>query len=187
MDNKSDKDYNKKISERIVQILDFAGLEIKGIAAMTGKSIDIFYAVISGRRSLSNDLAKIIGDSLDFDGNIIFNLNTTIPTSIKNSKNLSQFRQDNINNKEFFLDTWSKDKDSNFIKRKLIYSEYFSEPRYAWEVNERLVELGRDLDSDLLSKQLKYFVRKGIIKSKRSPIKLKGGGYGKREVDVYYI
>src|SRR5699024_4824724 len=157
MNNNSDLNYNKKISERIVYILDLTELEIKGIAAITGKSIDIFYAVISCRRPLSQDLARVIGKSLNFDGSIIFDINTPIPGAIKKSSNLLQFRRDHINNKDFFIDTWTNDKDSVFIKKHLIYTGYFSTPRYAWEVNRKLEHLGRKLDSDLLSKQLKYF------------------------------
>lgn len=186
MNNNSDLNYNKKISERILRILDLTGLEIKGIAALTGKSIDIFYAVISCRRPLSQDLARVIGKSLNFDGSIIFDMNTPIPMTIKNSSNLLQFRQEHINNKDFFINTWTNDKDSAFIKKHLIYSGYFSTPRYAWEVNRKLERLGRKLDSDLLSKQLKYFVKKEILESKKAALKLKKGGFGKRMVDLYW-
>jgi len=187
MDIKSEANYDNKISERLQLILKYALLEMKGIAALTGRSPDIFYAVLSGRRSLTSDLASRIGRSLDFDGNIIFNINSSIPTSIKHSPNLQKFRSDNINNKEFFIDTWHQNKDSTFIKSNLIYRGYFSEPRYAWEVSKRLKELGKIINSDLLSKQLKYFVTKGVLQSKRAPIKLKGGGFGDRLVDVYFV
>lgn len=187
MEKDFDAEYNKKISERIIQILDYAGLEVKGIAVLTGRSIDIFYAIINYRRPLSQELATIIGESLNFDGSIIFNLNTPVPSSIKNSQTLQQFRKDNIHNKDFFIDSWSENKDSTFIEKQLINTGYFNKPRYAWEVNEKLKSKGRKLNSDLLSKQLKYFVKKGMLKSKRVPIKLKSGGFGKREVDVYFV
>lgn len=187
MENKTGIEYNKLISERLIEILRYSNLEIKGIAALTKRSIDIFYSVLSERRPLSKDLAKVIGDSLDFDGMIIFNINTAIPNTIKTSQNLSKFREKNINNKDYFTDTWSENKDSTFIKNKLIYTGYFSEPRYAWEVNNKLLTLGRKIDSDLLAKQLKYFVTKNILKSKKARIKLKSGDFGKRIVDVYFI
>lgn len=187
MDINNENNYNKIISERLIQILNYSNLEIKGIAALTDRSIDIFYAVLAQRRPLSQELAKAIGDALDFDGMIIFNINIQIPTSIKTSPSLLAFRKENISNHNYFTDSWSADKDSSFIKDKLVYSGYFSEPRYAWEVNDTLKNLGRKLDSDLLSKQLKYLVTKEIIKSKRAPIKLKNGGFGKRMVDVYYL
>jgi len=186
MDNENQHLYNKKISERILLVLQYAGLELKGIATLTGKSIDIFYAIISGRRRLTNQLATLIGQALDFDGSIIFNINSPIPQSIKQSINLQKFKKENHNNKEFFIDTWADNKDSTFIKTHLIYPGYFSEPRYAWEVSQKLETLGRKINSDLLSKQLKYFVTKDILKSKRAPIKLKSGGYGNRKVVVYY-
>lgn len=187
MDNENSSAYNKKISERILLILEYAKLELKGIAALTGKSIDIFYAVISGRRRLTNELATIIGRSLDFDGYIIFNINTAIPQSIKQSPTLQKFRKENRNNKEFFIDTWHEGKDSTFLKTHLVYEGYFSEPRYTWEVSDKLKEFNKKIGSDLLSKQLKYLVTKGVLRSTRAPIKLKRGGYGERLVDVYYL
>ncbi|SJN47923.1 hypothetical protein [Sphingobacterium sp. JB170] len=180
------QEYDKKISERILLILKYSSLEIKGIAALTNKSPDIFYAIITRRRRLSPKLASVIGEALDFDGNIIFNLNIPIPTTIKESQKLSTFKKANANNRFFFIDTWTKNKDSTFIREQLLDKGYFAYPRYAWEVNQQLLKLGKRLDSDLLTKQLKYLVEKGLLKSKKAPLKLKEGGYGSRSVTVYF-
>lgn len=182
-----DQSYNKIISKRIVRILEYSKLEIKGIAALTGKSIDIFYAIINLRKRLSPELAKTIGETLDFDGSIIFNINVEIPPSIGNSMKLKTFRDANIMNKEFFSDLWSEDKDSTFIKKNLIYKGYFSENRYTWEISDALATVGRDIDPNLLKSHLKYLVAKELLKSKRAPIKKRNGEYGMRKVNVYYL
>ncbi|MCY4778814.1 hypothetical protein ORI89_04060 [Sphingobacterium sp. UT-1RO-CII-1] len=187
MDREANDNYNKTISERLLLILEYSQLEIKGIAVLTEKSIDIFYAVLSLRKPLSKDLANSIGKALDFDGSVIFNLNIKIPSSIRESTTLSQFKKENINNKQYFSDLWSKNKDSEFIKTNLIYKGYFSEPRYTWEISEALIELDRDIDPDLLKSYLKYFVKKDILKSKVAPIKKKNGEYGTRKVNIYYL
>lgn len=127
---------------------------------LTGRSTDIFYVVISCRRKLKKDLAEIIGESIGFDGNSIFNMNAQIDPEIGNYHNLKKFRRENTNNKEYFTAPWSEGKDSVFIRKNLIYTGYFSQRRYAWEVNSKLDELGRKLNRDLLSKHLRYFVKK---------------------------
>jgi len=180
------KEYNKVLSERLKIILFLAGLELKGIAAITNRSIDIFYAILSQRKPLTVELACVIGEALDFDGKLIFNLNSPIPSTIKNSEKLKKFKIENFSNREYFVNSWSDEKVSNYIKSKLIETDYFLQPKYAWEVNKKLADLGRNINSDLLSKHLKYLVTKGVLKSKRGPIKLKGGGFGLREVDIYF-
>lgn len=187
MDNILDENYNKKISERILRILDYSSLEIKGIAALTKKSIDIYYAIIAKRKKLTVNLAKTIGDSLDFDGMIIFDLNSPIPKSIKESPNLNKFRLDNINNIEYFKDKWTDNKDSTFIKKELIEKGFFNTYRYTWEINNELKKLGRNIKSDNLSKYLKYFLETEILDYKKKPIKLKNGKLGERIVFVYIL
>lgn|SRR5690606_98496 len=187
MISENDKSYNKKISKRIIEILDYSNLEIKGIAAITNKSIDIFYAIINLRKKLSQELATAIGNALDFDGNIIFNINIEIPDSIRQSQNLKKFRDENINNTEYFSDLWSANKDSTFIKRELIYNGFFSKQRYTWEISDKLRVLKRDIRPDLLKSHLKYLVTKNELKSKLAPLKKRNGGYGTRLVNVYYL
>lgn len=168
------------------QILLITDLEIKGISALTGRSTAIFYAILACRRPLSKKLALLIGRSLDFDGMLIFNLNSAIPQFIKNSSSLAKFRQENSSNIEFFRQSWSVEKDSTFIHSQLIEKGYFLQLRFTWEINEKLEEMGRKIPSDLLNKQLKYFVEKRILQSMRLPIKLKHGQFGKRLVHAYY-
>lgn len=183
----NDNSYNKLISKRIIQILEYSKLEIKGIAAITDKSIDIFYAIINLRKKLTPKLAQAIGNALDFDGNIIFNFNIEIPPNISNSNNLKTFRKENIMNREFFSDLWTTDKDSEFIKNNLIYQGFFSEERYTWEVTKALSTMGREIDPDLVKSQLKYLATIDLLKKKLAPIKKTNDTYGSRKVYVYYL
>lgn len=178
--------YNKKISERILQVLKYADLEVKGIAVLTNKSIDIFYAVISGRRALSKNLAFTIGKALNFNGNELFNLNLPVPKTIKNSPNLQQFKKDNINNIEYFISTWTAKKDSTFIKENLIDNNFFATPRYTWEVTVELERLNKKIKNDHLSSYLRHFAKIGILKKESRPIKLKNGEFGIRPASVYH-
>lgn len=187
MITENEKSYNKIISKRIIQILHYSNLEIKGIATITDKSIDIFYAIINLRKKLSPELARAIGKALDFDGSIIFNINIDIPHTISESQNLKKFRDENINNIEYFSDLWSANKDSTFIKRELIYNGFFSEQRYTWEISDELRFLKREISPDLLKSQLKYLVSKNELKSKLAPLKKRNGSYGTRLVNVYYL
>lgn len=186
MNSLHSSEYDKNIAERIELIMQYTELEIAGLAELTGLSIDTIYAILSGRRKLSKKSAKLIGENLDFDGSIIFNLNTKIPTSIKKSIKLQNFRLNFKENKEYFSNTRLDRKTSYFIKLRLIDEGFFSSEKFTWEVNEECEKLGKSINSNLLNKQLKYFVTKGILKSKRAPIKLKSGGYGNREVDAYF-
>lgn len=186
MDRDKELAYNKKISEKILQVLEYADLEIKGIAVLTNKSIDIFYAVISGRRTLSKDLARTIGDALNFNGNELFNLNSPVPKTIKNSPNLQQFKKDNVNNINYFSSSWTAKKDSTFIKENLIDNNFFATPRYTWEVNVELKRLNKEIKNDHLSSYLQYFTETGILKKESRTIKLRDGSQGKRSAFVYY-
>lgn len=186
MNRESITTFNKLIAKRIHQILFITELEIKGLAAITNRSTAIFYAVLSCKRPLSKKLALQIGNSLGFDGMLIFKLNTAIPAFIKNSACLAKFRQENSSNINYFRPSWSNEKDSTYIFTQLIEKGYFSELRFTWEITNKLVELGRNIPSDLLNKQLKYFVHKQILQSMRLPIKLKEGKFGKRLVHAYY-
>lgn len=187
MDSLHSSEYDKNIAQRIEVIMQYAELEIAGLAQLTGLSIDTIYAVLSGRRKLSKKSANLIGDSLDFDGNIIFNLNVKIPMIINKSQKLQNFRSNFKENKEYFATTRLDRKTSYFIQIELIDKGFFISEKFTWEVSEECERLDRPINSNLLNKQLKYFVTKGILQSKRAPIKLKNGGYGKRLVDVYYV
>ena len=187
MDLSDSSKYDKNIAQRIEAIMQYSGLEIAGLAQLTGLSIDTIYAILSGRRKLSKKSANLIGNSLDFDGNIIFNLNVKIPTNIAKSTKLQNFRSNFKENTEYFATTRLDRKSSYFIQVELIDKGFFISEKFTWEVSEECERLGRAINSNLLNKQLKYFVTKGILQSRRAPIKLKNGGYGKRIVDVYYL
>lgn len=182
---KTNEEYKTIVAKRVKAIQLLSDLEIEGFAQITGLSKDIFYSIYSGRRRLTPETAKIIGQSLDFDGSIIFDLNTPIPVSIKNSINLKRFRREHAYNIEFFSKSWSEKKLAQIIKSKLIDKGFFASPKYTSDVKNELMSLGETVNSDLLNKQLKYFTVKGELRKYKTKLKNKFGEDLKREVYVY--
>lgn len=186
MVNIKDDSYNKEISKRFALILNYTQLEILGGAKFFGLSVDIIYAILSGRRKLSNNIATLIGEKLNFDGSIIFNLNIPIPETIKISENLELFKKANKNNLNYFVSTWNDKKLSELIKNKLVSENFFNEPKYTWEVTNALKKYTPDINPDLVNKQLKYLAEIKIINRKKAFIKLRNNLYGTRQVDVFW-
>ncbi len=182
---KTNEEYNLIVAERVKAIQLLSDLEVEGFAQITGLSKDIFYSIYSGRRRLTLETAKIIGESLDFDGSIIFDLNTPIPSSIKHSVNLKRFKREHIYNVEFFSKSWSEKKLSKIIESKLIEKGFFSSPKYTSDVMKELISLGEVANNDLLNKQLKYFTIKGQLRKYKAKLKNKFGEELNREVYVY--
>jgi plasmid maintenance system antidote protein VapI len=77
--SKVNSDYSNAIAERIKTIMQIAGLEILGISKLTGISDSHIYSLLNGRRNLTDEVAKIIGHSLEFDGMLVFKLNKDVP------------------------------------------------------------------------------------------------------------
>lgn len=178
--------YNISIQERLKTVQKYAELEIEGLAQLTGLSIDTFYSLYSGRRRLTLKTAQNIGYALNFDGSIIFDLNSPIPISIKTSENLKKFRKEYAYNVEFFSKSWSSRKLSKIIEIKLIEKGFFAIPRYTLEVKNALLILEETVNSDLLNKQLKYLVIRGLLKKRKARLKDKSGKELQREVYVYF-
>jgi len=178
--------YDKEISKRLALIIKYTNLEILGFAKLIGLSRDIIYSILTERRKLSNNVAKIIGVSLNFDGTIIFNLNLPIPETIKSAETLAIFKKANENNLNYFITEWNDKKISTIIKTKLVDTDFFEEEKYTWEVTDELKKYVKDLKPDLINKQLKYLTQINIIKSKKAPIKLRSNLYGERIVDVFW-
>lgn len=186
MDKINDDLYNKEISKRIALIIEYTNLEILGFAKFIDVSKDIIYSILSERRILSNKIAKTIGEKLNFDGHIIFNLNVLIPETIKSSEKLILFKKANKHNLNYFVSTWNDKKLSTIIKTKLINRLFFEEHKYTWEVTNELKKYVRDINPDLINKQLKYLAETGELKSDKALLKLRNGSYGVREVDIYF-
>jgi plasmid maintenance system antidote protein VapI len=186
MENSSNNQYSHAIIARVRGILEMAGLEILGLSVLTGLSESHVYSLLSGRRSLTEDVALVIGESLNFDGRIIFNLNIDIPESIKKSINLKKFRLRFKDNKEYFIDTKIERKPSHFVEHEVVGSDFLNEPKYVWEINEYCSKHGKDYTSDKLKKYLGYFAKTGKLNSKKASIKLRNGAFGNRMVDVFW-
>ncbi len=180
------EEYNAEIRKRLRRVQNYAELEIVGFAQLTGLSIDTFYAIYSGRRRLTFKSAQIIGNALNFDGLIIFDLNSPLPVSIKTSENLKRFRKEYAYNVEFFSKTWSSTKLSKIIEESLIAKGFFSTPKYTSEVRKNLSSVGIEADNDLLNKQLKYLVIRGMLRKRKEKLKDKFGNVLNREVYIYY-
>ena len=186
MKNSKDVDYTKKIIERLRRVMILANLEISGLSVLTGLSEGHIYALLSGRRNLTTEVADIIGSKTGFDGSVIFNLNQEIPNHIQKSDQLKNFSSKYKYNKEYFINTKIDRKPSYFLEFEVLNTTFLDEPKYVWEVNEFCRQLGRTFTSDKLKKHLKYFVTKGKLRTSSKPIKLRSGGYGTRIVDVFF-
>lgn len=186
MKKSQDPSYSEALADRLRYIMEAIGLELPGFALFTGKSESHIYSLLSGRRGITNDIANDLGRKLEFDGDKIFKLNQPIPNSIRNGKYLTNFKQQYVNNPEYFISTKIDRKLSHFVQFELLDTDLFNSPRYVWEVHYVCRKLGKVCKSDTLSKVLKYLVIKGILQSKKEQIKLRNGSYGMRKVDVFF-
>jgi len=186
MEKSPDPNYSEALADRLRYIMETIGLELPGFALFIGKSESHVYSLLSGRRGITNDIAKDLGSKLEFDGSKIFKLNQPIPSSIINGKYLNNFKQQYINNPEYFVSTKIDRKLSYYVQFELVNTDLFDSPRYVWEVNDVCRKFGKVFKSDTLSKILKHLVTKGVLQSKKEPIKLRNGSYGSRKVDVFF-
>lgn len=179
-------DYGNAIIERLKLVMELAGLEISGFSVLTDLSESQIYSLLSGRRTLTEKVAIRIGESLGFNGLMIFNLQQDIPEGIKRSDNLKKFSLKYKDNHEYFIDTKIDRKPAYFLEFEVLSTNFFNKPKYVWEVNDFCKELGRKFISDKLKKYLNYFVTISKLKSEKRPIKLRKGGFGQRMVDVFW-
>lgn len=180
------KEYKMAVAARVKQIRILAELEIEGFAKITEVSKDILYSINRGDKRLTPKIAKKIGVAFEFDENIIFDLTSPIPNTIKNSKKLKDFRENYKYNVEFFSKSWTQKKLSNIINTNLIQKGFFKTPKYAFEVRSALIALGEDPDNALLHQQLKYFSEeKKPLKKQEAKMKNKLGEDLVRVVYIY--
>jgi len=184
--SKINNDYNDAIAERIKTIMQIAGLEILGISKLTGISDSHIYSLLNGRRNLTDEVATIIGDSLEFDGMLIFKLNKEIPSVINKSSRLIKFKDLYKHNAEYFIDTKIDRKGSAFIEHELLLTPFFEESRYTWEVQAECKRLKRNYTSNEVNRYLKYLVVRRLLRSEKRKIKLRNGIFGRRMVDVFW-
>ena len=181
--------YSKDIAQRILTIMEIIDLDIAGFAEFFNKSTSHIYGILNGTRPLSETFAVEIGKKLNFEGNKIFNLNSNLPTSISKCEALVKFKAEHRDNSEYFLSSKSDRSINLFVNDVLIKSGYFdSDYKYLSTIKDYCkIHLNKVFFGDKLSKALQYTVKTGKLKSMKKPIQLKNGGYGKREVDAYYL
>lgn len=184
--SKVNSDYSNAIAERIKTIMQIAGLEILGISKLTGISDSHIYSLLNGRRNLTDEVAKIIRHSLEFDGMLIFKLNKDVPSSIGKSLQLIRFKEVYKHNTEYFLDTKIDRKGSAFIEYELLPTPFFEEPRYTWEVQVECKLLKKNYTSNEVNRYLKYLVVRKLLKSEKRKITRRKGTFGERVVDVFW-
>lgn len=182
------REYSIAIANRIITIMNITDLDIAGFAEFFSKSTSHIYGILNGTRPLSEAFASEIGKKLGFDGTKIFNLNSRIPNSISKSESLIKFKGDHKHNPEYFLSSKSERSPNSFVTEILIKSDCFADGyKYLNEIKGYCKKiLNREFVDDQLSKALQYAVRTNKLKSTKKPIKLKSGGFGTREVDVYF-
>ncbi|MBL4677314.1 MAG: hypothetical protein JKY70_14080 [Mucilaginibacter sp.] len=179
--------YNNEIGKRLIRIMKVCDLTVAGFNALTGISDSHVYAIINGNRTLTQATANRIGKSLNFDGDLIFNLNKAISDAIGKSEILNNFRIENKKNYNYFISGVLVDKKSSVAFNLLKESDFLLQPNYLWEIRNFLNSSGKThFDSDELSKILNYLVSKKMLSKTKAKIKLRSGKFGNRLVDVFF-
>lgn len=186
MENTGSLNYSESISERILIIMNNSGLTIAGFSEITKISESHLYALINGNRDLTGSVADKLGKPFNLKGSQILRLDYKIPINFNRSLELINFKRVFVDNFEYFITTKNSSKASYYIEYELLNSEVFNQPVYLWEVILELEKFGKQYTSKELSQILHYLVTTGKLRSKKAPIKLKGGGYGTRMVEVYF-
>ena len=179
-------EYSAFISERILLIANNSGLTITGLSEITKVSESHIYALINGNRKLKGNIAEKLGRPFKLQGWQLLGLDFEIPDNFNKSADLIGFRKEFKGNTEYFCETKNKTKISHFIEKEFINNPIFDEPVYLWEIIESLKGIGKQYSSKDLSQILHYFVTKNKLLSEKRPLKLKNGGFGIREVDVFF-
>jgi len=186
MQKGNDKVYKEKISQRVQSLMNASGLEVPGFADYLSISESHLYAILNGRRDLTEDVAEKIAAAFNLKGSQVLRINYRIPKSIKKSNSLNNFCVENKNVESYFKSTRSERKDSYYIENDLYNTDLFDSAIYIWEVKEYCLGMGRKYTSKRLSQILRYMVDRKLLKSKKKKLKLRNGGYGERMVDVFF-
>jgi len=186
MKNEDSLNYSESISERILLIMKNSGLTIAGFSEITKVSESHIYALVNGNRELTGAIADKLGMPFNLKGWQLLKLDYKIPSNFNRSIVLINFKKEFNQNFEYFYKTKNSNKASYFIEYDFINSSLFDTPVFLWEIILELDRIGRLYASKDLSQILHYLVTKGKLKSEKHPMKLKGGGYGSRIVEVYF-
>jgi len=179
--------YGDALNQRIRLIMELAGLELPGLAELTGISESHLYAILNGNRNLTGPQADKIGKPFGLKGWKILRLDYPIPASLKQSAKLLDFYRENEGNSVYFTHRQDERRASYFIEHELIRANLVNEPRYVWEIREMCREAGRDYKSKNLSQNLFYLAEKGKLVKEKRPLKRRDGSYAShRQTYVFY-
>ncbi len=178
--------HHDELARRIRQLMEFAGLELAGLAEFTGVSESHLYAVLNGHRKLTGPVAGKIGVRFGLKDRGILRLDYTIPPTIRQAPALIEFYKDNAGTRAYFTDTLNDGKASYFIEFGLIEADLVNEPKYVWEIREMCRDAGRVYTSKKLSQSLLYFSEKKKLVKEKRPLKRRDGTYAaNRKVYVF--
>lgn len=182
----NENSYKERISLRVASLMEASGLEVPGFADYLSISDSHLYAILNGTRDLTEEVAEKIGSAFNLKGSQILRISYRIPKSIKKSKSLNKFCNENKDVASYFKSTRSERKDSYYIETDLYRTDLFDSPVYIWEVKEYCLNAGKKYTSKRLSQILRYMVDRKKLKSKKKRLKLRNGEYGERLVDVFF-
>ncbi len=178
--------YTQFISTRLEELMKLAGLTVAGLARFINISEPYMHSLINGNRQLTAELANRIGSLFNIDGANILRPGYRLPKNAKKSKYLSNFYDENKNVPSYFRSTHNEQKPSFYIENELYHTDIFDSPIYIWELRDYCNTNKKKYTSKQLSQILNYMVDRGLLKKKKSSLKLKNGSYGKRKVDVFF-
>lgn len=185
MDEIFDDSLDQVSAEKFQELIDTLKLTPIGMAAFLDISPDHVYSLRKGRRSISNQIAKDLELKLKLSLKDIFSPRNNITRSKINFTSLNDFRKENSDNINFFLDKKLENSLSSVIRIRLISTGYFDELKRVNEVVSKLKELGYETRSEKATKSLMYLVTTGYLKFDKKPIIKQNGEEGNRIVNYY--
>lgn len=186
MEKKQGSNFDRLIAQRLDKIRIQLGLEIKGLAKIIDRSTSHVYSLISGRRSLPENLAKIIASYAGITSDQIYNLNNNLSGPLGDTDLMDAFRKEHRLNKDYFIETREERNLTFWIKTNLLEEGFFHSPKRAADVVSELQQSGREESSEKVTKSLTYLVKADLLQSKKVPIILTSGEKGRRKVNVYW-
>lgn len=179
--------YSALIGERILLIMQYSGLTIKGLEEITKVSDSHIYALLNGNKRITDSVAEKLSIPFNLKGAQLLNLDYEIPETIRKAPELIKFKKEYKGNIEYFNETKNNSKSSYFIEYGFLHDAIFDDPVYLWEIIEKLEQhYQKYYKNKDLSQILHYLVVKNKLTSEKRPLKLKTGGYGQRIVDVFF-
>lgn len=186
MANKNSSGYSKTQGERIQRLMKLSGLELIGFAEFTGVSESHIYAIINGRKELTEKTADKIAASFGLHGYQLLDSGFKLTKKLSNTPSLNKFYKENKRVHDYFINTRIDRKVAYFIEHEILTKKTFNNPFYVSDVRDACFESGKRYASKRVSQTLNYLVEMGKLKSKKAPMKLKDGTLGMRIIDVFF-